>query len=358
MSNQKTVIFRLTEGRTPASWSISGGFSVKPGKGRKLINYFPGSDSYFVEDQTSDIKAEEVIFMYNDILTDPATEIEVSVDNTALIGYLKAHPFFNLHYKIHNEDMLSEEKLQALDKVERAFELIKETDDLKIKAMALVVFKIDAHGWSAVKAKAELKEKATKDPEVIIKALEADNYQTKYLAALAFYSGIVTDNATRTAVVWNDDNQFEILKLAVGENGIQKLTEKLCVSDDESNLILQQIGTKLDALNTPKAEATNITPVTTSNAAPTKSEAEIAEEAIERYKASLTPVKSEAEIRAEIEKEYGAKNLGSGTSDAELEGNDLSRAQAQYKELFGKDVANLKKNDLKWINEQIALKNK
>lgn len=353
MSN-KTIIFRLTENRTPASWSISGGFAVKEGKGRKMINYYPGSDSYFDEDQTSDVKAQEVVFMYNDILSDPATEIEVNVENTALIGYLKAHPFFNLHYKIHNEDMISEEKLVNYDKVEKAFELIKETDHLKVKAMALVVFKIEAHGWSAVKAKAELKEKATKNPDVIIKAIEADNYEGKFLAALAYYSGIVSDNNTSTAVVWTDENQGEIIKLAVGENGIQKLGEKLSVSDDESNLILQMIGHKLEALSIPKKDESSKSVSST----PSKSEAEIAAEAIEKYKATLTPVKSEADIRAEIEKEYADKLKGetSASTDVKKEDEELVVARAKYKELFEKDVANLKKNDLDWINSQIASK--
>jgi len=100
----KQIEFRLTEKRTPASWTLSGGYAVKPGFGSKLINYFPGSDSYFVEDQKSDVKAKEVEFFYNDVLSDPATSIFVDEDNKCLIGYLKAHAFFGHHYYIHNED--------------------------------------------------------------------------------------------------------------------------------------------------------------------------------------------------------------------------------------------------------------
>lgn len=360
----KQIEFRLSNGRTPASWvlnsSQNGGYAVKPGFGSKLINYFPGSDSIYVEDQKSDVKAKEVEFFYNDILSDPATSIMVDENNTSLINYLKAHAFFGHHYYIHSEDQLAENKLADYDKIEKAFSLIKETDDFKVKAIALVVFKIDAHGWSPTKAKAELKEKATKNPDVIINAIEADGYEARYLAALAFYSGIVKDNNTSTAVVWNDENQSEILKLAVGENGIQKLGEKLSVSNEESNLILQQIGTKLNALNSaPVAE--NIK-VEKAEVVPGKTAEQIAAEAVEAYKASLPKVKTEAEIRAEILAE-SAGNAPDATpvDTAEtkattFDNTDLVQVQAKYKEVTGEDAPPRYKNDLIWLNAKIVEK--
>lgn len=361
----KQIEFRLTEKRTPASWTLSGGYAVKPGFGSKLINYFPGSDSIYVEDQKSDVKAKEVEFFYNDILSDPATSIMVDENNTSLLNYLKAHAFFGHHYYIHNEDLLAENKLADYDKIEKAFSLIRETDDFKVKAIALVVFKIDAHGWSPTKAKAELKEKATKNPDVIINAIEADGYEARYLAALAFYSGIVKDNNTSTAVVWNDENQSEILKLAVGENGIQKLGEKLSVSNDESNLILQQIGTKLNALNTPpKADNFN---VNNAEVVPGKTAEQIKEEAIAEYKASLAPVKSEADIRAEILAEFANKPVDVPATDSDIadavkkdtvtfDNTDLVQVQAKYKEVLGKDAPVNKKNNIDWLNAEIVEK--
>lgn len=354
---KKTVKFRLTEGRTPASWSISGGFAVKEGKGRKLINYYPGSDSYFDEDnEKSDVKPQEVVFTYNDILSDPATEIEVSVDDKALIGYLKAHPFYGLHYKIHDEDMIFEDKIAVSDKVEKALELIKETDDLKIQAMALVVFKIDAHGWSAIKAKAELKEKAIKNPDVIIAAIEADNYQSKYLAALAFYSGIITENNTHTAVIWNDDNQNEILKLAVGENGIQKLGDKLSVSNEESTLILQQIGTKLNALKSTEASTTTAGPVKSEAQIRAELLAEVKAEALEEARAELA-AQNTGNTAAGTDSASGANpEAGAGKTGSEYDPTDLAQVQAKYKEVTGNDAPPRFKGDIDWLTAKITEK--
>jgi len=259
--------------------------------------------------------------------------------------------------KINNEDLLDENKLADYDKIEKAFSLIKETDDIKVKAIALVVFKIDAHGWTPTKAKAELKEKATKNPDVIINAIEADGYEARYLAALAFYSGIVKDNNTSTAVVWNDENQSEILKLAVGENGIQKLGEKLSVSNDESNLILQQIGTKLTALNTPPA-AENFK-VKNAEMVSGKTAEQIAAEAVEAYKASLPPAKTEAEIRAEILAESAANATDTtpvdtpATDTVTFDNTDLVQVQAKYKEVLGKEAPVNKKNNIDWLNAEI-----
>jgi hypothetical protein len=357
----KQIIFRLTEKRTPVSWTVSGGFAVKLGKGRKLINYYPGSDSYFVEDQTSDIPAQEVEFKYNDILSDPATEIMVDEDNISLVGYLKAHPFFNVHYYIHNEEQLSEDKLAAYDKVEKAFSLIKETEDVKVQAMALAVFKMEAYGWAAVKCLAELKEKAAKQPDVIINAIEADNYESKYLAALAFYSGIVSENNTHTAVVWCDADQNVILRLAVGENGIQKLGDKLSVSDEESNLLLQEIGNRVE-----KANAVTNIKVLAPQVVSGKTEAQIRAEVMAELKAKAVPVKTEAEIRAEIMAELAAKEPVSPTiqeavvpvvkTDATFDETDLVQVQAKYKEVTGEDAPPRFKNDLKWLNTKIVEK--
>jgi hypothetical protein len=356
----KPIIFRLTEKRTPASWAISGGFAVKEGKGRKLINYYPGSDSYFVEDQTSDIPPQEVLFTYNDILSDPATEISVNPDNLALLGYLKAHPFFNLHYYIHSEEQLSEDKLATYDKVEKAFSLIKDTDGLEVQAMALAVFKLEAYGWPAVKCLAELKEKATKQPDVIINAIEADNYESKYLAALAFYSGIVSENTTHTAVVWADDNQNVILRLAVGENGIQKLGDKLSVSDEESNLLLQQIGTRLDK----SKSASNIN-VVAPEVVPGKTEEQIRAEVIAELEGKKEPVKSEADIRAEIMAEIAASDalkepvvpaVAETKADVKFDDTDLIQVQSMYKTVTGEDAPPRFKNDLKWLNAKIVEK--
>ncbi|MBC7845565.1 MAG: hypothetical protein H7Y10_03635 [Flavobacterium sp.] len=332
----KQIEFRLTDKRTPASWTLSGGYAVKPGFGSKLINYYPGSDSIFVEDQKSDVKAKEVEFFYNDVLSDPATSIFVDENNKCLLDYLKAHTFFNAHYYIHNEDQLAENKLADYDKIEKAFSLIKENDDLKVQAMALTIFKEEAFGWSPVKCKSELKEKATRNPDLIINAMESDRYESRYLAALAFYSGIVKEDQLKSAIVWNDEDNGVVLRIAKGENGITKLGELLATSTDESTLVLQEIGIRLNK-STPAADVKVNSPILVSG----KTEAEIKAEAIAEYKASL---------------EAGAAPANPGTLDQKtntFDATDLVQVQAKYKEVFAKEAPINKKNNLDWLNAEI-----
>lgn len=359
----KLIEFRLTEKRTPASWTLSGGYAVKPGFGSKLINYFPGSDSIFVEDQKSDVKAKEVEFTYNDTLTDPATSIMVDEDNKCLIDYLKAHSFFNHHYYIHNEDQLAKNKLANLDKIEKAFSLIKENEDLKIQAMALAIFKEEAYGWSPTKCKAELKERATTAPDIIINAMESDRYESKYLSALAFYSGIVKENQLKGAVVWNDEDEGVILRIAKGENGIKVLGDLLYVENDETRLIFQEIGIRLNKYSSVE-EVTVNEPKFVSGKTPEQ----IAKEAVEAYKASLPKAKTEAEIIAEYKATLGdvaaADEVGpiapiddftiATVGDDGYDKTNLEVVQAKYKEVSGKEAPTNKKNDLDWLNAAIA----
>lgn len=336
----KQIEFRLSEKRTPASWTLSGGYAVKPGFGSKLINYYPGSDSIFVEDQKSDVKAKEVEFFYNDVLSDPATSIFVDENNKCLIDYLKAHAFFGHHYYIHNEDELAENKLADYDKIEKAFSLIKENDDLKVQAMALTIFKEEAFGWSATKCKAELKEKATTKPDLIINAIESDRYEGKYLAALAFYAGIVKEDMLKSAIVWNDEDAGVVLRIAKGENGISKLGDLLTESSTESNLLIQEIGIRLRKNGTPESPKTANIKVTDAEVVSGKTVEQIKAEAIAEYKASLLADDTVTDSTEE----------GTITYDAA----DLAETQAAYKELFGKQAPINKKNNLDWLNAEIA----
>lgn len=334
----KQIEFRLTEKRTPASWTLSGGYAVKPGFGSKLINYYPGSNSIYTEDQKSDVKAKEVEFFYNDILSDPATSILVDENNTSLINYLKAHTFFGHHYYIHNEDQLAEDKLANLDKIEKAFSLIKENEDLKVQAMALAIFKEEAYGWSATKCKAELKEKATTSPDIIIGAIESERYESKYLSALAFYSGIVKEDQLKGAVVWNDEDQGVILRIAKGENGIKTLGDFIYVENDETRLVFQEIGIRLNKY----LKVTN-TEVKGEEFVSEKTVAQIKAEAIAEYKASLKVDETTDEVGT-------IATVGDDSYDK----TNLDAVQAKYKEVFSKEAPINKKNNLDWLNAEIA----
>lgn len=360
MSNSTT--FRLTTDKKEGTWSIRGGSAKKNGVA-KFINYWPGSNSIFDEDnKKSIIKPQSVVFRYNDTLSDPGVEIIVPNENKVLIDYLKSHPYYGIHYKIHNQNEIDEQKSQDYDKIEEALSLIKETDEAKVQAIALAIFGINAYGWLPSKCKASLKEKAVNSPAYIIDQFNSAEYQGKYLAALSIYSGVLQEDYVNSAVVWNDAQKGIVLRLAKGESGVIKLGELLSVESDEGRILLQEIGNRIELKNTPNIQPTFNIPV--ANFAPTKTEAEIAQEAIEKYKASLTPVKSEAEIRAEVLAELAKENLGVGTEDSNAikpEFNTqetIEQVQERYKQVTGNEAPSRYKNDASWLNAKIAEKTK
>ena len=347
MNNTNTTTFRLTTDKKEGTWSLRGGSAKKNGIA-KFINYWPGSNSIFDEDnKDSAVKPQTVVFGYNDVLSDPGVEIIVPNENKALIDYLKAHPFYGIHYKIHNQEEIDEEKSAAFDKIEEALSLIKETEDIKIQAIALAVFGIEGMGWTVSKCKAELKEKAVRTPEFIIDKMNSNSYEAKYLSGLAFFSGIVREDELKSAVVWDDEDKGIVLPLAKGESGITKLGELLATESDTSLLVLQEIGIRLN-----KQQSINNTKVNGAETVSGKTEAQIKEEAIAAYKASLTPVKTEAEIRAEIMAELAGKKSDTDTTEV----NDLAAVQAKYKEVTGKDVPPRFANDIEWLKAKIAEK--
>lgn len=318
----KSIIFRLITGNTPATWSISGGQAIKEGKGVKQINYYPGVDSHFVEDnKENDLKPETVVFRYNDILSDPATEIIVPEESKVLIAYLKAHPSFGKHYDIHDEDLIATKNVKKYDDIEKALALIKTTEPFKLQAMALAIVGQDAFGLSAVKCSAALKNMAINNPSVVIAKFESEHYESTFLSALAFFSGIVKENNVNSAVIWNDDKEGQIIPLAKGERGLDKLGEFLGENSDESRLVLQEIGSRVDKHTT--IESTSENSEQTSSLLSEK-DAEI------------------AELRAQLAK----KNDNSEMT--------LGQAQEAFQTKFKKALPPNQKNNIDWLKARLA----
>ena len=194
-----------------------------------------------------------------------------------------------------------------------------------------------------------------KDPAYIIDQINSPDYESRQLAALAVYSGVIAEDYTRSAVVWNDAQRGTILSIAKGESGILKLAELLSVKSDENQVLLQEIGNRIDSKSTPAS-------VTTSNvnaSAPSgKTEAQIRQELLDEVREEAL-----AKARTELAQQNQGKDLGpatetEGATDVSTNKKDLlGEAQAKYKELYDKDVPNPKKNDLEWINKAIDSKN-
>jgi len=311
----------------------------------KEIQYVPGSSSFYKEDHKGDSKPRPIWF--------DDGEIRVNPDDKVLNELLQNHPWFSSKFYLVNEEASAKEEINDFERITKASNsIINEKDNFRLKAMAMTVISLDASNWDPFKCKAELLKYAKNHSATLLTELDKANYEARFMSALAFAKGIVKHNEFQTAVLWNDEKAEIIVRVSEGEKGVDKLGDFLSTKSEKSTSVWQRIGEKVEALQANVVTEKTGTFVSTATA---KTEAEIAEEAIERYKASQIPVKSEADIRAEILSEFGLNSgnqntdTGNDVKKEDIKGydsTDLDQVQAKYKELFGKDVANLKKNDL------------
>jgi hypothetical protein len=342
----KGIIYRLKNGNNkPNSWGLKQlevGINV-PGEGFKFINYFPGSDSIFVDAKTNkDRKVGKVTFEYNGY---DATELVVPVENILLNKYLKAHPWFNVHFEIFSEEENAEKQLASFELKEKALMLVKESDDIASQAIAMAINGIQSYGWTALKAKAWLKEKAFTEPELIVSKMEAHNYESKYLSAMSFFSGIIKENNQKDRVVWNDENEGMIIPLAKGENGIDKLGEFLAESTDESRLVIQEVSKRINDLKRNVYVKANKVAATIDVA--TKEIIDSKDAKIAELKAALLKKEAKAlKVEEEVEEEPS-------TSENEKIAPTLDELRAAYLEKHKKDVPPRFKNDEEWIAKNI-----
>jgi hypothetical protein len=355
-------VYKLKNGKTTGSFQlplrnimIS---KIVDGEPRaKKIQYIPGADSIFVEDYKGDENPKSVWFEDG--------EIRVPEENWVLNEILKNHPWNNKHYVLVNEDATAQKEIAEFETLTKASNsIIEEKDELKIRATAMVIITDEAADWSPAKCKTELLKYARSHSSHLIAEMAKPDYESRFIAALAFNKGIIKYNLHRTAVVWNDGKEGVIIRLAQGEKGIDKLGDFLSKKSNSSTEVLQRIGEKADDLQATTNATAVSAPVQQTQPFPFKTEAEIREELKAEMKEEAL-----AEARAELALENAGKDLGAGTgvpsgdqngdpvkTDLGYDVDNIEAVQAKYKELFGKDVANLKKNDLDWINNQIASK--
>jgi hypothetical protein len=333
------VIFRLTiEGKTPSTWELpqSNVMGIKQGKGKKFINYYPGEDSCFVEDifaKNKDLEPSKVpLFKFNP--QSGATDLLVDDSNISLLNYLKIHPWFEVRYNIFSKEKEATENLAQFENVEKALELIKESDEIKVKAISMAIFGLNSFYKTYTQCAAELKAKAIKDPYVIISAMEATNYETKFVAGLAFVSGIIKLNPTHTAITWSDNDGL-ILHVAQGENGLDKLTNFLTNETKEAQVLLQEFNTRLVRKEKTAARSDD------SDKLLSEKDAEIAE------------LKRQLEAsKATIQDAVGTKEE---EDDEDLDGKSaLEQLQEDYVNKFKSEVPIRYKNDEVWLAKKLA----
>lgn len=346
----KKIVFRLNlPGKTPSSWAIKQDsvMADKVGKGKKFINYYPGSDTVFEEEITNkDLRPKKVpLFTFNPI--SKQTELKVDENDTALIRYLTTHPWYGTKYIQWSKESEATGKLAQYEKVEKALGLIKESDEIKVQAIAMAVLGLNAFSKTPSQSMADLKQKAIETPEDIIAAMEAPNYENKYLAGLAFASGVIKNNPTNTAVVW-EDNGGVILHVATGENGIDKLTTFLTKSDNNSMVLMQELQTRLDDKLSKKAGKD-----------PKDSVIAEKENEIEKLKKQLAEAqqsnakKQDLKVEPKPNVKEIAVTVDEGTDDSKQDVKaiaiSIEKAVEAYKEKYEKEVPLRYKNDLEWI---------
>ena len=330
----KKIIFRLTiEGKTPSTWELpqTNVMGIKEGKGKKFINYYPGEDSCFVEDiqaKNKDLSPVKVpLFQYN--YQTKNTELAVDDSNLSLINYLKTHPWFGIKFNIFSKEKEAAENLSEFINVEKALELIKESDEIKIKAIAMAVFGLQSFYKSVTQCSAELKAKAIREPNTIIEAMNAPSYETKFVAGLALVSGIIKINPTHSAILWSD-NDGVILHIAQGENGLDKLTNFLTNETKEAQILLQEFNTRLERKERMVARSED------TDKALSKKDAEI------------------AELKRQLEEAKASKSEAFVVTEFKENKSTLEQLQEDYKVKFNVEVPIRYKNDESWIVKKLS----
>lgn len=299
----------------------------------KNIHYIPGADSFFVEDYKGDEKSKPVWFEDG--------EIRVPEENWVLNELLQKHSWFNKHYVLVNEEATAEAEVNEFEILTKASNsIITEKDEYKLQAMAMIVVSMDAANWGAFKCKTELLKYAKNHSKVLLAEMAKSDYESRLIAALSFNKKIVKYNAHRTAVVWNDDKEGIIVRVAEGENGIDKLGEFLSKENETSTGVLQRIGEKTETDNVVVNDVEFVA---------TKTEAEL-----------------RAEIRAEMEQEYAQKNkvvadvpkqevtAVEAKKEGATEPSDLEKLREEYVAVTGKELSPRFMNNEEWIKKAIA----
>lgn len=330
------VIFQVKNG-APTSYTLKryNVTATDPETGvLKNIDYFKGQSTIFKDEileKNKNLKPTKVPeFVFNPMRNKCELRFDDSDQN--LYKYLTTRSDFNVKYEIYSEDIENERKLGKAEKIEKALDYVKESDELKIRALGLAVIGLSSYNKPISSIKATLKDKAINKPKEIILACEDSLFENKLIASLAICSGIVKTNATMTAVVWADNNG-RLLNIATGEDFITKFAQHISEKTPQSESLLQEIGKRLDLKKQMKesksAEANEI--------AKLKAKLAATQEALE-----ISQSKSKSPEPTEEEKE-----------EASLKELAILEMRERYTEVTGKNLSIRFQNDMDWMEEKI-----
>lgn len=318
-------IYRLKNGKKKGLWQlpINGFTAIKKVNGEdreKPIQYIKGADSIFIEDHEKTAKPKKVWFEDGELVV-PKTD-------WALNEILRTHRLLNVDFELVDEEKSAKASLQQIkDKNEVTSKILNEADPLKIKSMAMVILGLDAQAWGDNKCKEQLLNYAEKHAPTLLAEIKKPGYEARLLSALAFNAKVVKNNATHTAVVWAD-SEGVIVRVAQGEQGLDKLGTFLSEGTDAALTVMQEIGIRVDK-----------------NAV---------------MQAAVKP-KTEAELRAEIRAELLAeqqsqnKKMDAPVNDADsgYDRTSIDAVRKAYAEIVGKTVPPNMNQNLEWMNGKI-----
>src|SRR5690554_1085231 len=324
------VVFRVKK-ISPKTWTLKtrGAFGKKNMGGHiveKEIGYFPGKDSPYVEDNKDIRRGDVFIFEYNDVTE--RTELIVNDSNRSLITYLETHPWFNRKFEKFDASEEAHRKLELFSKTEDALTFLRGKGTDEVIALGLLIIGSHSVNMGEVNVLKELKTIAFSNPQRILDVTQNIDFKTLLIGATAFVKGSVTTNDTKTAVVWAD-NKGVIVRVAKGENPIEKLSEFLVSDTEESRTTLQEMGNRIGFTDQdqPKEEDNK--------------DAEIA--ALKAQLEALKANQSNTNISDEEE-----------TEGASVADESIKELREAYKEKFGKGLAPVKMNDVEWIKAKLA----
>lgn len=329
------VIFRVKE-KTPRSWFLKtrNAFGKREVNGSivdKEIGYFPGKDSPFVEDNKDVRQGNVPEFEFRD--ETGHTELLVEESNKSLIKYLETHPWFGSKYEKYDSNQEARKKLDLFDKTEKALDFLKGKSDSEITALGLLIIGAHSVNMGDVNVLKQLKETAFSNPQAILDVTNNVDFKTLLIGATAFVKEIVTTNDTKTAVIWKDNNGV-IVRVAAGENPIEKLSTFLISDTEESRTTLQEMGNRIGQ-NFADADLP----------AQDDKDATIAE-----LKAKLEALQSQGNEPNQTTRDE-VKTDETGTDDA---ADDIESLREAYFKKHGKEVAPVKKNDAEWIKSKLV----
>lgn len=344
------IKYRLIKNKTATSWSIKTGAAKRNGK-LESIHYRPGATSIFDSDNRDNpIKPEWVTFKSNGDANDPACELVVPKSNELLIEFLESLYYYGKVYERYDPDKEYAKKGEKFNDIQKALALVSDSDQVKTKAMALSIFGFQYFTATHFKCEHDLKAEAVENPQLIINAFQEEDYESRFIASLAFCHGIIKTNDTHTAVVWEDGGP--IITVSPGENPITKLTEYISSGNKGAENIIQEIGVRVEKKN--EFKETSSKEIEDRNKFLEQKVKQLEELLLDNQKNSgNTTLIDEEKKSTEPKEENPTTSPDNNTSEKDEEPvSELELVREEYVKVIGKIPPNMR-NNIEWMKARI-----